>query len=221
MIPASESGGKHEDGGLWRMKVSKKGIDDFEFEARIDENIIFAFGFTGLGPEFERAGNGGADGNDAMAGSLCGFNGLDCFGRNLEPLRMHMGLLDIVATNWQESTKADMKSKILNLDAFGFKFGEGFFGHVEAGGWSGGGAEFFGPNGLITFNVVGVGVAMEIWWKRNVAVSLDDIGEWTVTADGGGTIAKDFLDGDLVVGIVNGEDVASVEFAAIHDGIKI
>lgn len=114
-----------------------------------------------------------------------------------------------------------MKSKILNLDAFGFEFGKGFFGHVETGGWSSGGAEFFGPNGLIALNVVGVGVAVEIWWKRNVAVGFDDIGEWTVTADGGGTVAKGFLDSDLVVGIVNGEDVASVEFAAIHDGIKI
>ena len=203
------------------MKIGEKSVNDFEFETRIDENIIFAFGFARFGPEFERAGDGGTDGNDAMAGSLSSFNGLDCFGRNLEPLRMHMVLLDIVATNWQESAKANMKSKVLDLNAFGFEFDEGFFGHVETGGWSGGGAEFFSPNGLIALNVVGVGVAMEIWWKRNVAVGFDDIGEWTVTADGGGTVAKDFLDGDLVVGIVNGEDVASVEFAAIHDGIKI
>lgn len=203
------------------MEIGEKGIDDFEFEARIDENIIFAFGFARFGPEFERAGDGGADGNDAMAGSLRGFDCFNGFGRNLEPLGMHMVLLDIVATNWQESTKANMKSKVLDLNAFGFKFGEGFFGHVKTGGWSGGGAEFFGPNGLIALNVVGVGVAMEIWWKWNVAVGFDDIGEWAVTADGGGTVAKDFLDGDLVVGIVNSEDVAGVELAAIHDGIKI
>jgi len=221
MVPAGESGGKHENGRFWRMEIGEKSVNDFEFEAWVDEDVVFAFGFAGLGPEFERASNGGADGNDAMAGSLCGFNGLDCFGRNLEPLRMHMVLLDIVATNWQESTKANMKSKVLDLNAFGFEFGEGFFGHVKTGSWSGGGAEFFGPNGLIALNVVGVGIAMEIWRKRNVAVGFDDIGEWTVTADGGGTVAKNFLDGDLVVGIVNGEDVASVELATIHDSIKI
>lgn len=203
------------------MKVREQGVNYLEFETRIDKNVVFTFGFTGLSPVFKRAGDSSANGDDAMTGSLSGFNGFDCFGRNLEPLGVHMMFFDIVATNWQESTKADMKSKILNLDAFGFKFGEGFFGHVETGGWGGGRAEFFGPNGLIALNIVGVGVAMEIWWKRNVAVGFDDIGEWMVTADGGGTIAKDFLDGDLVVGIVNGEDVASVEFAAIHDGIKI
>lgn len=221
MVPASKSGSKHEDGGFWRMKVREQGVNYLEFETRIDKNVVFAFGFARFGPEFERAGDGGADSNDAMAGSLRGFNGFDCLGRNLKPLGMHMVLLDIVATNWQESTKANMKSKVLDLNAFGFKFGEGFFGHVETGGWSGGGAEFFSPNGLIALNVVGVGIAMEIWRKRNVAVGFDDIGEWTVTADGGGTVAKNFLDGDLVVGIVNGEDVASVELATIHDSIKI
>ena len=221
MVPASKSGGKHEDGGFWRMKVREQGVNYLEFETRIDKDVIFAFGFARFGPEFERAGDGGADGDDAMAGSLCSFDCLNGFGRNLEPLRMHMVLLDIVATNWQESTKANMKSKVLDLNAFGFEFGEGFFGHVKTGSWSGGGAEFFGPNGLIALNVVGVGVAMEIWWKRNVAVGFDDIGEWAVAADGGGTVAKDFLDSDLVVGIINSEDVASVELATVHDGIKI
>lgn len=100
MVPASKSGSKHEDGGFWRMKVSKKSIDDFKFEARIDEDIVFAFGFARFGPEFERAGDGGTDGNDAMAGSLSGLDCLNGFGGNLEPLRMHMVLLDIVATNW-------------------------------------------------------------------------------------------------------------------------
>jgi hypothetical protein len=132
-----------------------------------------------------------------------------------------MVFLDVVATNWQESAKADMKSKIFDLDAFSFELGKSFFGHVEAGGWSGGGAEFFSPDSLIALNVVSVSVAMEIWWKRNVAVGFDDIGEWTVATDGSGAITEDFLDGDLVVGIVNCEDIAGVKFAAVHDGIKI
>lgn len=203
------------------MEVGEKGVDDFKFEAWVDKDIIFAFGFARFGPEFERAGDGGADGNDAMAGSLCSFDCLNGFGRNLEPLGVHMVLFDIVATNWQESTKADMKSKILNLDAFGFEFGKGFFGHVETGSWSGSGAEFFGPDGLVAFNVVGIGVAMEIWWKWNVAVGFDDVGEWAVTADGGGAIAEDFLDGNLIIGIVNCKDIAGVKFAAVHDSVEI
>ena len=158
MVPAGKSGGKHEDGRFWRMKVGKEGIDDFEFETRIDKNVVFAFGFAGFGPEFERASYSGADGNDAVASGFGGLDGRDGFGWNLEPFGMHVVFFDIVATDWQESAKTNVKSEILNLYVFGLEFGEGCFGHVEAGGWGGGRTEFFGPDGLVALDVVGIGV---------------------------------------------------------------
>ncbi len=203
------------------MEIGKEGIDDFEFETRIDKNVVFAFGFAGFGPEFERASDSGTDSNHAVASSFGGLDGRDGFGWNLEPFGMHVVFFDIVATDWQESTKTNVKGEILNLYAFGLEFGESCFGHVEAGGWGGSRTEFFGPDGLVALNVVGIGVAMEIWWKWNVAVGFDDIGEWTVATDGSGAIAEDFLDGNLIVGIVNREDITCVKFAAVHDSIKI
>ena len=221
MVPAGKSGGKHEDGRFWRMKVGKEGIDDFEFETRIDKNVVFAFGFAGFGPEFERASYSGADGNDAVASGFGGLDGRDGFGWNLEPFGMHVVFFDIVATDWQESAKTNVKSEILNLYVFGLEFGEGCFGHVEAGGWGGGRTEFFGPDGLVALDVVGIGVAMKIWREWNVAVSFDNVGEWAIATNGGGTVAEDFLDSDLVVGIVNREDISCVKFAAVHDSVEI
>ena len=89
---------------------------------------------------------------------------------------MHVMLFDIVATDREESAEADMEGEVFDLDAFGLEFFDKFFGHIETGGRGGGGAEFFGPDGLVAFDIVGVGVAMEIWWKWDVAVIGDDFG---------------------------------------------
>ena len=75
VIPASESGGEHEYGGFWGMEVGDEGVDGLEFEAWINENIVFAFGFASFGPIFESASDGGADSNDAVAGSFGCFDG--------------------------------------------------------------------------------------------------------------------------------------------------
>ena len=52
------------------MKVGDKSVDDFEFEARVDKDIVFAEGFAGFAPEFECARDGSTDGDYAVAGSL-------------------------------------------------------------------------------------------------------------------------------------------------------
>lgn len=178
---------------------------------------------AGFGPVFERAGDGGADGNDAVTGCLGGFDGGDSFGRDVEPLGVHVMFFDLVAADREESAEADVKGKILDLDAFGSELAEELFGHVEAGGWSGGRAELFGPNGLIAFDVVLVGIAMEVWREWDVAVIGDNFGKVARGGDGGGAIAENFFDSDntggfAVVGdVFDGKLVAGVELAAIHD----
>ena len=52
MIPASKSSGEHKNGGFWGMEVGDEGVDGLEFEAWINENIVFAFGFASFGPIF-------------------------------------------------------------------------------------------------------------------------------------------------------------------------
>ena len=139
---------------------------------------------------------------------------------------MHVVFFDIVAADGEESAEADMEGEVFDLDAFGLKFLDKFFGHIEAGGWCSGRTEFFGPNGLIAFNVVLIGVAMEIWWKWNVTVIGDDFGEVAISRNGCGTVAEDFFDSDDIIGfgvvsdIFDGELVASMEFAAIHDMVN-
>ena len=89
---------------------------------------------------------------------------------------MHVVFFDVIAADREESAEADMEGEIFDLDAFGLEFFDKFFSHIETGGRCSGGAELFGPNGLIAFNVVLIGIAMEIWWKWDVAVIGDDFG---------------------------------------------
>ena len=55
-----------------------------------------------------------------------------------------------------------MEGEILDLNAFVLEFLYKRLGHIEAGGWCSGRAELFSPNGLIAFNIVGIGVAVEV-----------------------------------------------------------
>ena len=178
MIPAGKSGGKHENGGFWRVEVSNEGIDRLEFETRVDENVVFARGFAGFGPIFKSASDGGTDGNHAVARFLSFLDGLEGFGRDVKPFRMHVMLLDVVAANREEGAKSDVESKIFDLDTFFLEFLHQGFSHIETGSWSSGRAELLGPDGLVTLNIIFVGVAMEIWRKRDVAVVGDDVGKY-------------------------------------------
>ena len=63
-IPASKSGGEHEDGGFRGVEIGQQGVNQLELEARIDKNVVLAPREAGLGIVFEGAGNGGANGND-------------------------------------------------------------------------------------------------------------------------------------------------------------
>ena len=52
MVPSGESGSKHENGGFWSMKISYESVDDLEFKAWINKDIVFTFGFASFGPIF-------------------------------------------------------------------------------------------------------------------------------------------------------------------------
>ena len=102
MVPAGKCGGEHENGRFRCMEVGNKGVDNLEFETWIDENVVFAFGLAGFGPEFERAGDGGANSDNTMAGFFGFLDGFDGFCRNMEPFGVHMVFLDIVGADRQE-----------------------------------------------------------------------------------------------------------------------
>lgn len=90
------------------------------------------------------------------------------------------------------------------MDAFGLEFFDEVGGHVEAGGWSGGGAVFFGPDGLVAFDVGFGGVAMHVWRERNVAELFGDLVEWGFAGGDSDAVAEDFLDFDDGVGLFAG-----------------
>ncbi len=100
IFPAGEGSGKHKDGGFWGVEVGNESVDDLEFEAGEDEDVVFAFGFAGFTPEFESASDGSTDGDDAVAGGLGLLNGGDSFGRDMEPFGVHMVFFDLVAADW-------------------------------------------------------------------------------------------------------------------------
>lgn len=81
------------------MEVGEEGVDDFEFEAGVDENVVFAFGLAGFGPEFESAGDGGADGDDAVLGSFGGVDGGDSFFWDVKVFGMHVVLFDFIVAD--------------------------------------------------------------------------------------------------------------------------
>ena len=99
-----------------------------------------------------------------------------------------MVLFDVVATNREKCTEADMESEVFDLDAFVLELLDKFFGHVKAGGWGSGRTELFSPDGLIAFDVFFVGVAVEIGRKGNIAVIGDNLGEVTIGSDGSGAV---------------------------------
>ena len=200
MVPASESGGKHQDGGFWRVEVSDEGVDGFELEAWIDENIVFALGFAGFGPELQGTRNGGANGNYAVAGSFGCLNRLNGVGRDLEPFRMHLMLLNIVSANREESAETDVKGEIFDLDALILELFHEFFGHIKAGGWRSGRAEIFGPDSLIALDVFFFGIAMHVWGKGNIAVILGNFLEWASGGCGSGAVAENFFNRNYIVG---------------------
>ena len=139
---------------------------------------------------------------------------------------MHMMFFDIVATDGQKSAKTDMEGEVFDLDAFGLELFDKFFSHIEAGGWGGGRTEFFGPDGLVAFDVIFVGVAVKIGRKRNIAVIGDNFSEAAIGGNGGGTVAKNFFDSNDVVrlaivsDVFYGKLIADMKFAAIHDVIN-
>lgn len=223
MIPSGECGSQHEDCRFWRMEICDESVDSLEFKAWINKNIIFAFSFAGFCPKFKSTGNGGADRDNAMSSGLSGLNGLYGFCWDMEPFGMHMMLFDVVGANWEESTEADMKSKILNLNAFFSEFLHKRFGHIETGGRSGGGTKLFCPNGLVTFNIVRIGIAMKIWWKWNIAIVSDDFSDVAAGSNSSGAVAENFFNGNsvsgsrIVVDIFDGKHVAGMEFTAVHN----
>ena len=81
------------------MKISKKRIDDFKIEARIDKNVVFAGSFASFAPIFETASDSGAKCNDAFMDSFGVFDGFDSIGWYIKLYRVHVMLFDVVGTD--------------------------------------------------------------------------------------------------------------------------
>ena len=227
IFPVRKSRSKHKNGRFGCVEICDEAVDGLEFEAGVNEDVVFAGSFTSFGPIFERASDGGADGDHAMAGGFGILDGFKGVGGDVEPFGMHMMFFDVVAADGKECAKADVKSEVFDLDAFGLEFLDELFGHVEAGGGSGGGAEFFSPDGLITLDIGLVGVAMKVGRKGNIAVIGNNFGKFAIGGDGSSAVAEDLFDSDNVVclgavrDVFDGKFVASMEFTAIHDVVDI
>ncbi len=100
-----------------------------------------------------------------------------------------MMFFDIITTNRKKSAEADMEGEVFDLDTFVLELFNKFFSHIEAGGWGGGRTEFFGPDGLVAFDVIFVGVAVKIGRKRNIAVIGDNFSEVAIGGNGSSAVA--------------------------------
>ena len=208
------------------MEVRDESIDGFKLKTWVDEDIIFAFSLAGLGPELESAGDGSANSDDVMAGGFCGLDCLDGILRNLKPFGVHLVFFDVVGADWQESTETDVEGEVFNCNAFFLELFKQFFCHVEAGGWSGGGAEILGPDGLVAFDIFFFGFAMHIWGKRNVAIFLSDELKRACGSCGCSAVAEDFFDSNNICcqfagcNVFDDELFAFMELAAIHNVVN-
>ena len=177
MVPAGESSGEHKHGGFGGVEVGKKGVDELEFEAGVDENVVFACGLVGFCIIFEGTGDGGANGDDATTTRLGSTNGADGAVRNVVPFGVHVVILHVVAADGEKSAKPDVECQSPDDNALRFEPSQELLGHIKTGGWSGGGAGLLGPDGLIALAVAGVGVAMKVGRKGDGAVPFDQLYE--------------------------------------------
>lgn len=99
IFPVGESSREHEDGRFRRMEIGDEAVDDLEIEARINKDIVLTEGFASFGPEFERASDSGADGDDAMTGGLSFLDGFEGTIGYMKPFRMHVVIFDIIAAD--------------------------------------------------------------------------------------------------------------------------
>ncbi len=86
-------------------------------------------------------------------------------------------VFDFVTTDGEEGAETDVKGEIFNNDAFLLETIEEVLGHIETCSRRSGGAHLLGPDGLVALFVIIGGVAMKIWWQRNSAVLLSQLGE--------------------------------------------
>lgn len=120
-----------------------------------------------------------------------------------------------------------MEGEVGNVDALFLEASEKTGGHVEASGGGGGGSEFMRPDGLVAFGVGGGGIAMEVGWEGDSAIVFNNGCEGARAFDDGSAVAEELFDDDSVgrgsamMAGKNGELVASVKFAAIHDSVKV
>jgi len=78
------------------MEIGDQQVSHPELEARGDEDLGVAAGLAGLGPGFERADGGGADGDDAAAAGFRFRNRLLRGGGHLVPLAVHAVFGDVL-----------------------------------------------------------------------------------------------------------------------------
>ena len=182
--PGGEGSREHEDGGAGSVKVGEEVVDNLKFEAGVDEDV----GLTGeivdrgswivenigvsLGDVLESAGDGGANGKDAVVGGFGLCDCLDSGGGDVKPFGVHVMGFDVVFADRLESAQADVEGKINDFDAFGLDLVNELLGDVERG--SGGGDRAFlgGEDGLVTNGVFWSGGAFDIWGQGNLAGGL-------------------------------------------------
>ncbi len=175
---SAEGADQHEQRRLGQVEVREHGLEDFEFEAWIDEQVCGSAAGedssrAGANRMFEGADGGGADGDDAprFAESVVDSVG-SCCGDGIR-LGVEFVIFDAPDANGLKSPEADVKSDLGGFDSTLTDALENFRGEVKAGGGSGDGAARIGIDGLITIAVTRRIGAGDVGRERDVADAIE------------------------------------------------
>src|SRR5437868_1807562 len=95
---------------------------------------------------------------------------------------IHLMLAEILHFNWPESSKAGMKRYFCKADTFNFKTLDQLNAEVKSGGRRGYSPFVFRVDGLITFLVFLVGLALDVFGQRRFAKKLKHLPKLFISA---------------------------------------
>ena len=143
MRAAGERGNQHEQRALRQVEVGQQRIDAADAVAGQDEDR----GFPGEGLQFavahgrfERAHDGGADGDDAAAARPGLADLFDQRGADVQPLAVHAVFGQFIHPHRLEGAGAHVQRDVAERDALGAQRRQQCFVEMQAGGGRGDGA---------------------------------------------------------------------------------
>ena len=122
-----------------------------------------------LAGAFQRTHHGGADRDHPPAVRAGAADLPDQMGTDVEPLAVHMVILQIVRPHRLERAGAHMQGDIAELDAALAQFGQDRLVEMQAGGGRRDRTGLAREHGLVALHVAGVGVPLDVRRQRHLA----------------------------------------------------